>query len=210
MHATNHAVFTVQYAFRARVRARVQPCTAHASCTRSGAADRDATAFGSSVVAGDSRQQRACAVQRELARLTYAHERSFRVLHCEHTCSNEPNKMPSFFKLLMLLALTATATARMRRPWESEEDYEHNKKHGIMSRTPPKGWSRSGANSGEVPFPGLSDEARAHCTKNGHQCDQAERSAPCLLAQNGYLAQIEAFKAAGYLTAQDLVDGDFT
>lgn len=120
--------------------------------------------------------------------------------------------MPSIFQLLMLLAaLTAPAMARMRRPWESEEDYAHNTKHGIMSRTPPKGWNRPGSvDEGDIPFPGLTDEARAHCTKNGHQCDKAERSAACLMAQNGYMAQIDAFKAAGYLTAQDLVDGDFT
>jgi len=125
-------------------------------------------------------------------------------------------RMPPLFQmqllllLLLLTALTAPVAARMRRPWESDEDYAYNTKHGIMSRTPPKGWGRGGANSGEIPFPGLTDEARAHCTKDGHQCDKAERSAPCLLAQNGFLSQIDAFKAAGYLTAQDLVDGDFT
>lgn len=112
--------------------------------------------------------------------------------------------------LLALVLVAAPTAARMRRPWESDEEYAYNTKHGIMSRTPPKDWNRPGSKQADIPFPGLTDEARAHCTKNGHQCDQAERSAPCLLAQNGYLAQIEAFKAAGYMTAQDLVDGDFT
>ena len=113
-------------------------------------------------------------------------------------------------QLLMLAALAMPAAARMRRPWESEEDYAYNTKHGIMSRTPPEGWNRPGGAKGDVLFPGLTDEARAHCTKNGHQCDKAERSAACLLAQNGYLGHIDAFKAEGYLTAQDLVDADFT
>ena len=117
---------------------------------------------------------------------------------------------PSACLSLSLSLLVAPAAARMRRPWESEEDFAYNTRHGIMSRTPPKGWARPGVDKEEALFPGLTDEARAHCTKNGQQCDTAERSAACLLAQHGYLAQIDAFKTAGYLTAQDLADGDFT
>ena len=111
---------------------------------------------------------------------------------------------------LFLSLLVAPGAARMRRPWESEEDFAHNTRHGITSRTPPKGWGRPGGDKAEVLFPGFTDEARAHCTKSGQQSDTAERSAACLLAQHGFLAQIDAFTAAGYLAAQDLAGGDFT
>lgn len=114
---------------------------------------------------------------------------------------------------LLIAALPQPADARMRRPWESESEYEHNDKNKIPNRTPPKGWGHpEGAPGGVDDVPGylaaLTEEARGHCMKDGHQSDKAERSAACLMAQNGFLQQVAKVNAAGYITAQDLVDAE--
>ena len=105
----------------------------------------------------------------------------------------------------------------MRRPWESDEEYEKNKNK--KARPPPEDWEarrqamRSGA---PVPPPipehllGMAPDERAHCMKNSRQDDWAERSAACLMAKHGFMSYIEAFKEAGYLTADDLATADFT
>ena len=105
----------------------------------------------------------------------------------------------------------------MRRPWESDEEYEKNKNK--KARPPPEDWEaqRQAMRAGTpVPPPipdhllGMKPDERAHCMKNGRQDDWAERSASCLLAKNGFKEHVDAFKKAGYLTADHLTAADFT
>jgi hypothetical protein len=105
----------------------------------------------------------------------------------------------------------------MRRPWETDEEYEKNK--NIKARPPPEDWeARRQAMRAGTPVPPpipehllrMTPDERAHCMENGQQDNLAERSAACLIAKNGFMAHIDAFKKAGYLTADDLAAADFT
>ena len=125
---------------------------------------------------------------------------------------------------LICCSASCVTQARMRRPWESDEEYELNKNK--KAKEPPPDWEerRQAMREGrEVPPPipahleSLTPEARAHCMKKGrgspgflHPDDEAERSAPCLMAQHGFIEYVDAFKENGYLTAEDLAAADFT